>query len=111
MSGSPGTPGSRAGTPALSGPEATAYRRRGWASLTIRLAAHALVRPRLALDLLRMLWAFRRRRWLREWPFLPLPPPDYVRWRMYTAYGDEHAVPPVDDVIRFARWRREVMHL
>jgi hypothetical protein len=30
---------------------------------------------------------------------------------MYTAYGDEDAVPPADDVIRFARWRREVMRL
>jgi hypothetical protein len=27
-----------------------------------------------------------------------------VRWRMYTAYGDEEAVPPVEDVIRYARW-------
>jgi hypothetical protein len=34
-----------------------------------------------------------------------------MRWRMYTAYGDENAVPPIDDVVRFARWRREVMHL
>jgi len=30
---------------------------------------------------------------------------------MYTAYGDEDAVPPVEDVVRFARWRREVMHV
>jgi hypothetical protein len=30
---------------------------------------------------------------------------------MYTAYGDETAVPPAEDVIRFVRWRRETMHL
>jgi hypothetical protein len=30
---------------------------------------------------------------------------------MYTAYGDEEAVPPVSDVVGFARWRRETMHL
>jgi hypothetical protein len=30
---------------------------------------------------------------------------------MYTVYADENAVPPVDDVIRFARWRRETMGL
>jgi hypothetical protein len=30
---------------------------------------------------------------------------------MFTAYGDEAAVPPVDDVVRFARWRRETMRL
>jgi hypothetical protein len=29
---------------------------------------------------------------------------------MYTAYADEAAVPPVDDVIRFARWRRELLN-
>jgi len=44
-------------------------------------------------------------------PFLPVPPADYLRWRMFTAYGDEHAVPPLEDVVRFARWRRETMHL
>jgi hypothetical protein len=28
---------------------------------------------------------------------------------MYTAYADEDAVPPLEDVVRFARWRRETM--
>jgi hypothetical protein len=82
-----------------------------WTSLTIRLSLRALVRPRLAVDLLRLAWSFRRRDWFRRPPFLPVPPPEYVRWRMFTAYGDEQAVPPVEDVVRFARWRRETMHL
>jgi hypothetical protein len=82
-----------------------------WLSLCIRLALRALVRPRLAVDLLRLVWSFRRRDWIRRAPFLPFPPPEYIRWRMFTAYGDEHAVPPVEDVVRFARWRRETMHL
>ena len=43
--------------------------------------------------------------------YLPLPDPTYLRWRMYTAYGNEDAVPPVEDVVRFARWRRETMGL
>jgi hypothetical protein len=30
---------------------------------------------------------------------------------MYTAYGDEDAVPPLEDVIRFARWRRKLLDL
>jgi hypothetical protein len=30
---------------------------------------------------------------------------------MYTAYADEDAVPPLEDVIRFARWRRQTMGL
>ena len=56
-------------------------------------------------------WAFRRRDWWRRPPFLPLPDRNYLRWRMYTAYADEAAVPPVEDVVRFARWRRETMGL
>ena len=82
-----------------------------WGSLTIRLVGRALINPRLAIDLLRTAWAFRRRRWWAQPPFLPLPDRSYLRWRMYTAYGEEAAVPPSQDVIRFARWRREVMHL
>jgi hypothetical protein len=82
-----------------------------WTSLVFRLAARAMLHPRLALDLLRTAWAFRRREWWRRSPFLPLPDREYLRWRMYTAYADENAVPPPDDVVRFARWRRETMQL
>jgi hypothetical protein len=82
-----------------------------WPALTLQLAARAALRPRLAVDLLRTAWAFRRRGWYRRPPFLPLPDPEYLRWRMYTAYADEHAVPPAEDVVRFARWRRETMDL
>lgn len=83
----------------------------GWPALLTRLALRACVNPRLALDLVRLAWSFRARDWYRRSPFLPLPPEDYVRWRMFTAYGDERAVPPLEDVVRFARWRRETMHL
>jgi hypothetical protein len=82
-----------------------------WASLLFRLTARALVNPRLGIDLLRLSWALRGRRWWRHAPFLPIPEPTYFRWRLYTAYGDENAVPPMEDVIALARWRREVMHL
>ena len=85
--------------------------RNGWPALVTRLTLRALVNPRLALDLLRLAWSFRARDWYRRAPFLPLPPADYLRWRMYTAYGDERVVPPVEDVVRFARWRRETMRL
>ena len=82
-----------------------------WPSLTFRLILRAAVRPRLALDLVRLTWSFRARDWYRRPPFLPVPPPEYLRWRMFTAYGDERAIPPVDDVVNFARWRRETMGL
>jgi hypothetical protein len=82
-----------------------------WTTLFARLVARAVINPRLALDLLRLAWSFRARGWYRQTPFLPLPPREYLRWRMLTAYGDEDAVPPVDDVVRFAVWRRETMGL
>jgi hypothetical protein len=85
--------------------------RLSWTSLTLRLMARATVNPRLAMDLLRTAWAFRSREWWRKPPFLPLPDRAYLRWRMYTAYGDEAAVPSVAEVIGFARWRRETMRL
>jgi hypothetical protein len=82
-----------------------------WGRLVLALALRAAVRPRLALDLLGAAWSFRRRGWLRTPPFLPIPPARYMRWRMYTAYGDENAVPPVEDVIRFVQWRRKLLSL
>jgi hypothetical protein len=75
-----------------------------WVQLSLRLAVRALGSPSLARALLVVAWRFRDRRWWRRFPFLPLPARDYVRWRMYTAYGDAQVVPPPDDVIRYARW-------
>jgi len=82
-----------------------------WSKLFARLLVRAAASPRLGVDLVRLTWSFRARDWYRRPPFLPVPPREYVRWRMFTAYGDEAAVPPVEDVVRFARWRRETMHL
>lgn len=76
----------------------------GWGRLTLGLTVRAATSPSLARDLLRVAWRFRARQWWRRFPFLPVPSRDYVRWRMYTAYGDEKAVPPVQDVVRYARW-------
>lgn len=72
--------------------------------LVLRLLPRALVSPSLAWALLVMAWRFRHRRWYLRFPFLPLPPREYIRWRMYTAYGNAEAVPPVEDVVRYARW-------
>ncbi|HTT67264.1 MAG TPA: hypothetical protein VMF70_04490 [Gemmatimonadales bacterium] len=82
---------------------------RTWRTLSLALIGRAVVNPRVARDLAALAWSMRRRRWYREPPFLPLPPPEYVRWRMLTAYGDERAIPPVEDVLRVARWRRELL--
>lgn len=82
-----------------------------WLQLSFALVPRALLSPPLAIALLAALWAFRRRGWWRRFPFLPLPDRTYLRWRMYTAYGDETTVPPARDVIRFVRWRRELLDL
>lgn len=85
--------------------------RGSWGALLARATARALVDPRLAVDLLRAGWAFRRRRWWARAPFLPVPDRTYLQWRMYTAYGAEDTVPPLEDFLRFVTWRRETMGL
>ena len=72
--------------------------------LSATLALRAVVRPRLAVDLLRVVWRFRRADWYRRWPFLPVPSAAYVRWRMATAYGDVAAVPSPLELERYATW-------
>jgi len=61
------------------------------------------------LELFRICWTFRDRGWYRRFPFLPLPPRNYLRWRMETAYGGKN----LDnmrwkDIAAYARWRREL---
>lgn len=75
-----------------------------WSRLVLALSLRALRNPAVARDLLRVAWRFRSRHWWRRPPFLPVPDAEYVRWRMHTAYGDHDAIPPADDVVRYARW-------
>lgn len=75
-----------------------------WSRLTLSLIRRSLRNPGVAVSLMRVGWRFRRRDWYRRFPFLPVPAREYVAWRMHTAYGRDDAVPPADDVIRYARW-------
>lgn len=77
-----------------------------WTRLYLTLAGRSLLNPRLAVDLLRLLWRFRHRHWYKQFPYFPLPADSYMRWRMYTAYGDEKTVPPPDDIVAYATWLR-----
>jgi hypothetical protein len=79
-----------------------------WLGLTLRLMLRCLRHPALALDLARVAWRFRSRDWYRRPPFLPIPDRAYMAWRMHTAYGNHHAVPPADDIERYARWTRDL---
>jgi hypothetical protein len=75
-----------------------------YARLIRQFAGLVLRRPGLLLPLLSSAWTFRRRDWFRKPPFLPLPPQDYIAWRLYTAYGDEEATPPATDLARYLAW-------
>ena len=75
-----------------------------WSRLVLTLFWRGVRNPTTGAALVRVGWRFRSRDWYRRFPFLPLPAGDYLRWRMYTAYGDAARVPPADDVVRYARW-------
>lgn len=75
-----------------------------WPRLILSLGWRSVRNPALGAALLRVGWRFRRRQWYRKPPFLPIPDRTYLRWRMLTAYGDANAVPPTDDIARYARW-------
>jgi hypothetical protein len=75
-----------------------------WLRLGLALAWRSVRNPKTGAALLRVGWRFRSQHWYRRFPLLPLPDRNYLRWRMYTAFGDEGAVPSPDDVVRYARW-------
>lgn len=68
------------------------------------IVARALARPRLLGSMVRAAWRFRARAWWRRPPFLPLPPREYLEWRMHTAYGDRDREPTVEELGRYLRW-------
>jgi hypothetical protein len=68
------------------------------------LVWRGIASPSTGIALVRVGWRFRARDWHARFPFLPLPAREYLRWRMYTAYGDELFVPPSGDVVRYVRW-------
>jgi hypothetical protein len=75
-----------------------------WPRLTLSLIWRSVLNPAIGVSLARVGWRFRRRDWYKRFPYMPVPARDYVRWRMHTAYGRDDAVPPADDVVRYARW-------
>jgi hypothetical protein len=43
------------------------------------------------------------RGWWRRWPFLPLPPRSYLRFRLLTQYGDASHDAQRGDVLNYLR--------
>ena len=44
--------------------------------------------------------------WWRRWPPVPLPEPDYLRFRLQTQYGDAEREPEPDDLVSYLHWCR-----
>ena len=76
----------------------------------LHVAARALFRPPLLLALLSTAWRFRRRGWFLRPPFLPLPPADYMSWRMHTAFGKNTKALSARDLEAYIRWSARMRH-
>ncbi|HTD50768.1 MAG TPA: hypothetical protein VK771_09220 [Acidimicrobiia bacterium] len=81
-------------------------RQRRLADQAVRVLAAAVavgVRPHLWWVAARQVMRVARPRWWRRAPFLPLPEPEYVRFRLETAYG-EIVVPRSADLVAYLQW-------
>ena len=62
----------------------------------------------IAKNLIYYLWNVRRKNWIIRFPFLPIPPIDWMLWRMETAWGIQATnfklkdLPPIKIIIRDA---------
>ena len=87
-------------------PEATRGAQRRWAlAATAAVARH----PSLWLAGARQVRVLAAPGWWRRAPFLPLPSPDYLRFRLQTAYGGAgDRAPEPDDIVTYLRWCRSL---
>lgn len=75
----------------------------GWQRDIVRAVAF---RPTLWPTALRQAVRMAPRGWWRRAPFVPVPDPSYLRFRLQTAYGSE-GEPTAEDVVAYLRWCRE----
>lgn len=69
--------------------------------------AAVLRRPELWGTALRQVRTLARPGWWRRPPFLPLPDPEYLRFRLTTAYGGDGTAPPTaEDLVAYLHWCR-----
>ncbi|MEZ5228045.1 MAG: hypothetical protein R2710_15655 [Acidimicrobiales bacterium] len=51
------------------------------------------------------------RGWWRRPPFLPLPEPEWLHFRLVTAYGGDGSTPMgADELLTWLEWKREFPH-
>ena len=66
-----------------------------------------IVRPRLWPTAVGQALRLAPRGWWRRRPFLPLPDPAYLRFRMQTQYGgDQPRTPVPHDLVAYLEWCR-----
>jgi hypothetical protein len=76
------------------------------ASFWVRAAVLVLARPELWWTALRQALRLAPRRWWTRPPFLPLPDPDYLRFRFETQYGADGRADP-RDLVEYLQWCRQ----
>ena len=72
----------------------------------VRTLIAILAHPALWATAVRQVGRIAPRHWWRRPPFLPLPEPEYLRFRMETQYGAEHDAIDPADLITYLRWCR-----
>ncbi len=78
----------------------------GPAAFWVRAVLLVLARPRLWAIALRQALRLARPRWWARAPFVPVPDPDYLRFRFETQYGDEGRPDP-HDLVTYLEWCRD----
>ncbi|WP_426572580.1 hypothetical protein [Aquihabitans sp. McL0605] len=76
----------------------------------LRAGSGVLVRPSLWGVALVQLFRLARPGWWRRSPFLPVPEPEYLRFRLETQYGSDREPAPAD-VVTYLHWCRSFHQL
>ena len=66
-----------------------------------------MCRPRLWGTALRQVFVLARPGWWKRPPFLPLPVPAYLEFRLVTQYGRADHRPEPSDVVSYLTWCRD----
>jgi hypothetical protein len=77
------------------------------ALVMINIGFGVLVRPRYWLVAVRVARRMVPTRWWTHRPFLPLPTPKYVKFRLETQYGGSSPHPTLPDVLKYLQWVRQ----
>lgn len=79
--------------------------------VSVGVVAAVLRRPSLWVTAIRQIGLLAPRRWWATAPFLPIPPQNYIEFRLVTQYGGGHGEPQEDirpvDVVDYLRWCKQ----